>query len=1207
MTSTGMRARGAALVAATLCAGCLVIGASPIRAQATTTLDVVGPIGSEAFGENVLVLSNGNYVVVDSLFDSPTHVDVGAVYLYNGATNQLISRVTGSTAGDFVGAGGLTEVGTSDFVIVSSSWDNGSALDAGAATWVDGVTGLDGVVTGPNSLVGATTNDLVGSGGVTALSNGNYVVASPAWDDIVGPTADVGAVTWGNGATGTSGAVTDLNSLVGTTLTDNVGSGGVTALTNGNYVVASPGWDDNIVPTINVGAVTLGDGATGATVGAVTDSNSLIGTTDSDQVGVGGVTALTNDNYIVDSPFWANGAVPRAGAVTWGDGTAGSTVGAVTAGNSLVGTTLNDNVGLSSALGIGGVTALTNGNYVVVSAAWDSAAAVPDVGAVTLGNGTGTTVGPVAATNSLVGTTDGDLVGIGGVTALTAGNFVVNSPLWNNGAELAAGAVTWVGAAGLIDVVTAVNSLVGTTSADRVGGGTDGFGNLGVTALTDGDYVVASPLWDNAAAVTSDVGAATLGDGTAGTTVGAVTDTNSLVGTADGDQVGVGGITALTNGNYVVDSPSWANGVGQFAGAVTWGDGTAGTTVGAVTPGNSLVGSIENRVGVGGVTALTNGNYVVASPGWDNAAAIADVGAVTLGNGTTGTSGAVTATNSLVGAADGDLVGNGGVTALTGGSYVVLSPSWDKGAIVDAGAATFGPAVGVSGPITATNSALGTPPGLIVSASERFTTDDAIVIGTGQNRVLLLRAGVQSPTFAATPGNVTVNAATGATNAAVNFTVPAATAKVGAPSVVCTPPSGTLFPIGTTAVTCIATDSAGFTATTSFAVTVNATPAPATGFVPLTPARLADTRPGELTVDTQFAGDGVRSRGSTLELVVAGRAGVALDAAAVALNVTAASPLGDGFVTVFPCGASQPTASSVNYTTGAVVPNAVVTKVGSGGLVCLFVSEATHLVVDVTGFFPASTTLQSINPARVLETRPGLLTIDGSQQGDRLRAASSTTAVQITGRASVPSGATAVVLNVTVTEAQGAGFVTAFPCGAPIPTASNINYVAGSTVAGLVVAKIGDGGAVCLFTSTATHLIADVDGYFPAITSYQALNPARLLETRAAESTIDGQFLGAGLLPAGTVTELAVTGRGGVPVGATTVVLNVTVTEPTAPGFITVYPCGITRPLTSNLNYEVGTTTANAAIVQVGTAGTVCLFNSNPTQLVADVSGYLAN
>jgi hypothetical protein len=140
-----------------------------------------------------------------------------------------------------------------------------------------------------------------------------------------------------------------------------------------------------------------------------------------------------------------------------------------------------------------------------------------------------------------------------------------------------------------------------------------------------------------------------------------------------------------------------------------------------------------------------------------------------------------------------------------------------------------------------------------------------------------------------------------------------------------------------------------------------------------------------------------------------------------------------------------------------------------------------------------------------------------------------------------------------------------------------------------------------------THLIADVNGYFPAGTTYQPLDPARLLDTRPAETTIDRQFLGAGLRPAGTVTELTVTGRGGVPAGAATVVLNVTVTEPTVPGFITVYPCGITRPVASNLNYEVGTTAANAVIVKIGTDGRVCLFNSNPTQLVADVNGYFPN
>ena len=273
---------------------------------------------------------------------------------------------------------------------------------------------------------------------------------------------------------------------------------------------------------------------------------------------------------------------------------------------------------------------------------------------------------------------------------------------------------------------------------------------------------------------------------------------------------------------------------------------------------------------------------------------------------------------------------------------------------------------------------------------------------------------------------------------------------------------------------------------------------------------------------------------------------------------------------------------------------------------CLRVGEH-HLIVDVNGFFPPTTSLHSINPARVLETRvgPGLITVDGLQQGDGQRAPGSATSVQIGGRATVPTDASAVVLNVTVTGTQADGFVTVYPCGTAIPTASNINYVAGATVANLAVAKIGASSSVCIFTNSAIDLIADVNGYFPATTTYKPLDPARLLETRSGLSTIDGLFNGIGLRSVNEITELTVTGRGGVPLGAATVVLNVTVAGSTASGFVTVYPCGIPAPLASNLNYGVGTVVANAVTVKVGTDGKVCLRNSGPTELVVDVNGYL--
>ncbi len=1193
-----IRARLATAAAAALLVGSVVIGGNPITAQAQAVVDIVGPAGSGSFGSDVLVLSNGNYVVADPQFDSGSLQDVGAVYLYNGATNQVISAITGSTADDFIGEKGLKEVGTSNFVIISPAWDNGAVVDAGAVTWVNGTTGFTGQVSATNSLVGTTDFDSVGLDGVTVLTNNkNYVVDSSVWAG-----GDLGAVTWGSGNAGVTGTISSANSLVGANPLDAVGVDGVTALTNGNYVVGSGDWRNG--GAFNAGAVTWGDGGAG-TKGVVSTSNSLVGSSPDDLVGVttlgSGVTALTNGNYVVASSSWDDGgSAVDVGAVTWASGSQ-FTSQIVDPSNSIIGTTDNDNVGS------GGVTALSNGNYVVASPSWDGAAV--DVGAVTWASGLAATTNViVATTNSIFGSSALDNVGSGGVTALSNGSYVVASPSWD-GANTAVGAVTWAG--GTVATHAAVgstNSLVGSSDNDNVGG-------RGVTALTNGNFVVASPSWDNG--TTGDVGAATWGSGTAGI-AGLVTSANSLVGTSAGDQVGLDGVTALTNGNYVVDSSEWdkVSPAAADVGAVTWANGASGLT-GSVTAGNSLVGAVAlDSVGFDGVTPLSNGNYVVASGDWHNGPNLS-AGAVTRGSGSGGTVGAVTAANSLVGTATDDFVGTlgsgSGVKALANGDYVVVSDIWDNGiGNPDVGAATYGPAGGITGPVTAANSALGTPPGVVMSASDGLTADDAIAIRTTQNRVLLLKIDIRPPVFAAAHPDVSVVAAPGAMSQVVTFTPPAATDNRGASSVVCTPGPGASFAVGATTVTCTATDGVGNTATTSFKVTVTGTPVvtpvgtPAgtpADYVPLAPARLADTRSGENTIDSLFAGEGARSGGSTLELTVAGRGGVAADATAVALNVTAVTPSGDGFVTVYPCGSDRPTASNVNYTTGAVIPNAVVAKIGSAGKVCFFVSAATHLVIDANGYFPTTTTLFPLNPARLLETRSGLTTVDNFQQGEGAREAGSTTEVQVTDRATVSSAA-AAVLNITITEAKGPGFATVYPCGIPKPLASTINYDAGSTVANLVVSKIGTDGKVCIFTQSAAHILADVNGYFPVVSSYHPLVPARLLETRPGELTVDGQSQGAGLLPSRTITEVTVADRGGVPAGAASVVLNVTVTGPTEPGFVTVYPCGIDRPLASNLNYGVGTTAANAVIVKVGTGGKVCVYNSNPTQLIADVSGY---
>ncbi len=600
-------------------AGIILFAMHNISAQ-----DIAGPAGSGAFG-TVTVLPNGNFVVVDAGYDEGAISNVGAVYLYNGATKTIISTLKGSTANDAIGSQAITVLTNGNYVIRSQTWDNGAVSNAGAVTWGSATTGVSGVVSSSNSLVGSRASD--GVGNITSLTNGNYVVVSPQWDN--GGTTDAGAVTWCNGTTGRTGTISSSNSLVGSTASDFSGTS-ITTLTNGNYVVRSFTWDNGA--TINAGAVTWGNGTTGI-AGTISSSNSLVGSTAFDQVGGTGVTALTNGNYVVMSTFWNNGATSSVGAVTWGDGTTGIT-GVVSSSNSLIGSTAGDQVGT-------GVTALTNGNYVVTSTSWDNGAIV-DAGAVTWGNGTTGTTGVISSSNSLVGSTASDQVGTG-VTALTNGNYVVTSTSWDNGGVANLGAVTWGnGITGITGFVSSSNSLIGSTAGDKVG--------TGVTALTNGNYVVRSTFWDNGAIV--DAGAVTWGNGTTGIT-GTISSSNSLVGSKAIDALGTG-VTPLSNGNYVVTSINWDNGATLDVGAITWGNGTTGVS-GVVSSSNSLIGSTANdAVGLGSVKALTNGNYVVINNGWDNGA-IVNARAATLGNGTTGTTGVITACNSVLGEAASDI------------------------------------------------------------------------------------------------------------------------------------------------------------------------------------------------------------------------------------------------------------------------------------------------------------------------------------------------------------------------------------------------------------------------------------------------------------------------------------------------------------------------------------------------------------------------
>ncbi|MEO6541636.1 MAG: hypothetical protein ABIN74_11610, partial [Ferruginibacter sp.] len=600
-------------------------------------IEIHGPAGSENFGD-VKVLPNGNYIVADPLYDEGAVINVGAVYLYNGSTHALISTLKGSSANDRIGR--VTILTNGNYLVSSTQWKN-AGVSVGAVTWCSGVTGLSGVVSSSNSLIGSRANDMAQLL-LYPLTNGNYVVGNKGWaNGAAAPGA--GAVTWGNGNSGISGAISASNSLVGVSSLQGVG--GVIVLSNGNYVVQTSNF------------VTWCNGLTGRTGSTINSTNSL--------ASPGDVIPLTNGNYIVVNQGWDNGAVANVGAVTWCNGSTGR-IGSVTAANSFVGSQANDLLGASLAY------ALSNGNYVVTSPYCNNGAIV-DAGAATWFDGSTATIGTVSISNSLMGSTTNDNVGSNGITALSNGNYVVNSPLWNNGSATAAGAATFCsGTTTTSGIVSIANSLVGSTTNDNVG-----VGSTKTVALTNGNYVVPSYLWDNGIVV--DAGAVTWGNGTTGTS-GVIGTSNSLVGSTANDNIGYKSdmgfvsVIPLTNGNYVIGSPLWDKGSLVDVGASTWCDGT-GPTSGVVSEANSLIGSKNNDYVGMHATALSNGNYLVNSFFWNNMS-YDSVGAVTWCNGTGTTSAIVSGTNSLVGNNGRQIVGYLGITALSGGRYFVLSKSW---------------------------------------------------------------------------------------------------------------------------------------------------------------------------------------------------------------------------------------------------------------------------------------------------------------------------------------------------------------------------------------------------------------------------------------------------------------------------------------------------------------------------------------------------
>jgi hypothetical protein len=537
-------------------------------------------------------LSDGNYVVGSPRWNA----NRGAATWGDGNTRisgivSAANSLVGSTPGDYVGAsfnpgaaltGGVTPLRNGNYLVPSPNWNS----QRGAVTWGNGSTGLSGTVSDANSLVGSNPNDKVGFGssafggdGIALLSNGSYVVRSGYWN------GQRGAVTWGNGSTGTSGTVSEANSLVGSHAGDRAGY--ITALSNGNYVVGTPQWNSER------GAVTWGNGTTGVS-GTISDANSLVGSDPMEFVGnYFQIIPLSDSNYVVLTPNWND----HRGAVTWVSGTSGQTLdgsGMITPQNSLVGTVANsrlqmvENLGDQTFLAAFGTESrltvgLTNPSQLTYSAGQSQSVTIaPDFLTRTLNTGTAVVL---QASNDI--TVNSPIVvnagGNGGALTLQAGrSIVLNAPITTDNDALT-----------LIANDQLANGVVDSErdSGNAVIAMTPG------TALNTGSGPLTVQLRDGAGLTNHDSGTITLQTVMAGS----ISVVNN--GPSAGSDMFLGPVT--TTGPQTYANP---NGTATVTGNLT----TADT---AVTFNDSVVLNQGLTLSAGSTTVNFGGGTVSPSPG----------------------------------------------------------------------------------------------------------------------------------------------------------------------------------------------------------------------------------------------------------------------------------------------------------------------------------------------------------------------------------------------------------------------------------------------------------------------------------------------------------------------------------------------------------------------------------------------------------------
>ena len=394
-------------------------------------------------------------------------------------------------------------------------------------------------------------------------------------------------------------------------------------------------------------------------------------------------------------------------------------------------------------------------------------------------------------------------------------------------------------------------------------------------------------------------------------------------------------------------------------------------------------------------------------------------------------------------------------------------------------------------------------------------------------------------------------------------------------------------------------------------------------FFPLsTPIRLLDTRPGAT---------GIVQPGTPLTanapLLLPGRftsgaITIPTTAQAIVGNATVDNTIGApaGFATLYPSGGTLPLASNLNFVPGTTRPNAFTVALGADGKFNLLSNTGGHFIIDVTGYY-APPMVGGLffhplaEPVRLLDTRLGATAIKTPGAPFSPGQTMNLPGQFKSGAITVPATAKAIVGNATVDNTVGApaGFATLYPGGAPLPLASNLNYVAGTVAPNAFTVGLGGDGSFNLYSNNGGNFIIDITGYYDTVGAsganfYPLPQPVREFDSRTGQGVF--KSTSAPLTPNSTLNLPGNFAFNGVtiPAGAKALVGNATVDNTiNAPaGFATLYPGGGTLPLASNLNYGPGTVAPNAFTVALGPDGTYNLYSQSGGDFIIDIAGYFA-